>query len=143
MIKRDAVQRSSPWALGLMVALALVNPGCGSDNNNGSDTFTDSRNLAVLEAFGLIFTAQRNGTVDVNVNWNNSNNDIDIYVTAGNCPNIDALLNGNCNVIAFSESGSAKPETLTFGASNGQLYTTWALNLGPGSDTATIRLTAH
>jgi len=143
MMKRDAVRRTSRWAVGLMTALALGLPGCGGDSDNGSDTFTDSRNLAVLEAFGLIFTAQRNGTVDVNVNWNNGGNDIDIYVTAGNCPNIDSLLNGNCNVIAFSESATAKPETLTFGATNGQLYTTWALNLGPSSDTVTIRLDAR
>jgi hypothetical protein len=142
-MKSDAVRRNSPWALALMVALAVVHPGCGGNNNNGAETFSDSRNLAVLDAFGLVFTAQRNGTVDANVNWNNSGNDVDIYVTAGSCASFDLVLSANCNVIAFSESATAKPETLTFGASNGTLYTVWAFNLGPGSDTVTIRLTAR
>jgi hypothetical protein len=146
MMKSDAVRRSSRWAMAFLAALAIVLPGCGGNNTsgpNGTETFTDSRTLAVLDAFGIVFTAQRNGTVDANVNWNSSGNDIDIYATAGNCSGIDAVLNGNCNVIAFSESGSAKPETLSFGASNGTTYRVWALNLGPGSDTVTIRLTAR
>ena len=46
-------------------------------------------------------------------------------------------------MIASSESATAKPETLTFSASNGTVYTVWAFNLGPGSDTVTIRLTAR
>jgi hypothetical protein len=146
MIKSEAVRRRSRWGVVLMAVLAVVLPGCGGDNSsgpNGTETFTDSRTLAVLEAFGIVFTAQRNGTVDANVNWNSSNNDIDIYATAGTCPSIDAVLNGSCNVIAFSESGTAKPETVSFGASNGTTYRVWALNLGPGSDTVTIRLTAR
>ena len=143
MNKSEAVRRSG-WALTVLLALAVVLPGCGSDNNdNGTEVFTDSRTVAVLDAFGLVFTAQRNGTVEANVNWNNSGNDIDIYVTAGNCADFNAVLNGNCNVIAFSESGSAKPEVLTFGATNNTTYRVWAFNLGPNSDTITIRLTAN
>ena len=142
MMKSDAVRRSSRWATAVMVALAIVHPGCGK-NNNGPETFSDSRNLAVLDAFGLVFTAQRNGTVDATVNWNNSGNDIDIYATAGSCASFNAVLAGSCNVIALSESATAKPETLTFAASNGTVYTVWAFNLGPGSDTVTILLTAR
>ena len=145
-MKSDVVRRSSRWAMALMVALAIVHPGCGGNNSSGpsgTETFTDSRTIAVLDAFGLVFTAQRNGTVDANVNWNSSGNDIDIYATAGNCASFDVVLNGGCNVIAFSESGTAKPETLTFSASNGTTYRVWAFNLGPGSDTVTIRLTAR
>jgi hypothetical protein len=143
MMKSDAVRRSRRWALVLAAALAIVHPGCGSNNNNDGETFSDSRNLGVLDSFGLVFTAQRNGTVDANVNWNSSNNDIDIYATSGTCANIDVLLAGGCNVITFSESATAKPETLTFGVSNGTIYTVFARNIGPGSDTVTIRLTAR
>jgi hypothetical protein len=146
MMKSDAVRRSSRWALAVVAVLAVVLPGCGNDNSsgpNGTETFTDSRTIAVLDAFGIVFTAQRNGTVDANVNWNSSGNDIDIYATAGNCSSFNDVLAGNCNVIAFSESGTAKPETLTFSASNGTTYRVWAFNLGPGSDTVTIRLTAR
>lgn len=143
MMKSDAVRRSRR-ALAVLVALAALLPACGGNNStNPDDTFTDSRNLAVLDAFGVVFTAQRNGTVDANVNWNSGGNDIDIYATAGNCASFDVLLSGGCNVIAFSESATAKPETLTFGASNGTTYRVWAFNIGPGSDTVTIRLTAR
>lgn len=142
MIK-DSVRRGRRWALGLAAALAIVHPGCGGSNDNGPETFTDSAALGVLGTFQLQFTAQRNGSVDANVNWNDSNNDVDIYATAGTCPNFDALLAENCDVIALSESGSAKPERLTFNATNGTVYTVWALNLGPGSDTVTITLTAR
>ena len=144
MIKRDAVGRGRSWAMAALVALAVVLPGCSGDNNdNDPEVFTDTQTVSVLDASGVAFTAQRNGTVDVNVNWNNASNDIDIYVTTGNCPNRDSLISGLCNVIAFSESASAKPEVLTFAASNGTAYRVWALNLGPSTETITIRLTAR
>ena len=142
MRKNDAVRRNRLGAVGLAIALAVVHPGCGSDDD-GEETFTDTETLSVLEPFGLVFTAQRNGTVDAEVDWNSGNNDIDIYATAGTCANFDVLLGGGCNIIALSESGSAKPERLTFSVSDGTVYTVWALNLGPGTDTVTIRLTAR
>jgi hypothetical protein len=144
MTQTDAVRRSRRWAFLAAVALAVVHPGCGGNNsNNGPETFQDSATLSVLQPFGLVFTAQRNGTVDANVNWNDSNNDIDIYATAGTCASFDVLLAGGCSVITLSESGSAKPEVLSFNVTNGTIYTVWALNLGPGTDTVTIHLTAH
>ena len=142
MRKNDAVRRNRLGAVGLAIALAVVHPGCGSDDD-GEETFTETETLSVLEPFGLVFTAQRNGTVDAEVDWNSGNNDIDIYATAGTCANFDVLLGGGCNIITLSESGSAKPERLTFSVSDGTVYTVWALNLGPGTDTVTIRLTAR
>ena len=144
MITNDRVRRSRRWAMGLAVALAVVHPGCGGNNNdNGPETFTDSATLGVLGTFQLQFTAQRNGTVDANVNWNDANNDVDIYATAGNCPNFDTLLAGGCSVITLSESSSAKPERVNFNVSSNTIYTVWAINLGPGTDTVTITLTAR
>jgi hypothetical protein len=143
MITIDSVRRGRRWALGLAAALAIVLPGCGGNNDDEPETFTDSASLGVLGTFQLQFTAQRNGTVDANVNWNDGNNDVDIYATAGPCPSFDVLLQGGCSVIALSESSSAKPERLTFSVSDNTVYAVWALNLGPGSDTVTITLTAH
>ena len=143
MITNDSARRSRRWAVGLAVALAIVHPGCGGNNDNGPETFTDSATLGVLGAFPLQFTAQRNGTVDVNVNWNDGGNDVDVYATAGTCPDRDTLLAGGCTVITLSESSTAKPERLNFNVSNGTTYTVWALNLGPGTDTVTITLTAR
>jgi hypothetical protein len=143
MITKDSAHRSRRWAVGFAVALAIVHPGCGGNNDNEPETFTDSATLGVLGAFQLQFTAQRNGTVDANVNWNDGNNDVDIYATAGACPNFDTLLAGGCSVVTLSESSTAKPERLNFNISNGTIYTVWALNLGPGTDTVTITLTAR
>ena len=143
MIEKERVRRGAGWAVGVAVALAIVHPGCGGNNDNGPETFEDSATLGVLDAFRLDFTAQRNGTVAANVNWNDGNNDIDIYATAGTCATFDVLLAGNCNVITLSDSESAKPETLSFNVTNGTAYTVWAWNLGPGTDTVTIHLTAR
>lgn len=143
MITKDSAHRSRRWAVGFAVALAIVHPGCGGNNDNEPETFTDSATLGVLGAFQLQFTAQRDGTVDTNVDWNDGNNDVDIYATAGPCPNFDTLLAGGCSVIASSESSSAKPERFTFNVSDNTVYAVWALNLGPGTDTVTITLTAR
>jgi hypothetical protein len=143
MMKSDAVRSHSRWALAVMVALAIVHPGCGNNSTNPDETISDSRTLSVLGSFSLPFTAQRNGTVNANVNWNSSGNDIDIYATLGTCPSFDVLFNGGCNVIAASESNTAKPETLTFSVSSGNVYSLLAVNIGPGSDTVTITLTAR
>jgi len=130
--------------MGLAVALAVVHPGCGGNNNdNGPETFTDSATLGVLGAFQLQFTAQRNGTVDANANWNDGNNDVDIFATVGPCASFDLVLSGGCNVIASAESETTRPERLTFNVSNNTVYSVWAFNLGPGTDTVTITLTAH
>jgi len=143
MITNDSVRRGRRCALGLALALAIVHPGCGGNNDDDPETFSDTATIGVLGTFQLGFTAQRNGAVDANVNWNDGNNDIDIYATAGACPNFDVLLAGGCSVIASSESSSAKPERINFNISDNTVYTVWALNLGPGTETVTITLTAH
>jgi hypothetical protein len=129
--------------MGLAVALAIVHPGCSNNSDNEPETFTQSAQLGVLGAFAVQFTTQRDGAVDANVNWNDGNNDVDIYATAGPCASFDLLLQGGCSVIALSESGSAKPETLTFNVSGNTVYAVWAHNLGPGTDTVTTTLTAR
>lgn len=142
MITIDSVRRGRRLALGLAVALAIVHPGCGGNDDDGSETFSDSATIGVLDDFALQFTAQRDGNVDANVNWNDGNNDIDIYATAGPCPDFETLLAGGCSVIALSESSNAKPERMNFNVSDNTLYRVWAFNLGPGTDTVTITLVA-
>ncbi len=128
----------------LAVALAIVHVCCGNSNTTGPDeTFSQTRTLPVLESFGVAFAAQRNGTVEVNVDWSRAANDIQVYAAADTCATFDVLRSGGCNVVAFSESPTAKPETLTFSALQGTRYTVFAVNLGPGSDTVTIQLIAR
>jgi hypothetical protein len=144
MMKNDAVRRSRGWAVALAVVLAIVHPGCGSDSTGpNNQTVTDTRTVPVLGFSFLAFTAQRNGTVDVDVNWGNAGNDIDIYATTGSCPDLDTLFNGGCQVFASSESATAKPERISFGVSNGSAYKVFAFNLGPSSDNVTITVTIH
>lgn len=128
----------------LAAALAILHVCCGNNTTTGaSETFAQTRTLPVLESFGVAFTAQRNGIVDVNADWSSGANDIQVYAASGSCASVDVLRSGGCNVVAFSESATAKPETITFSALNGTAYTVFALNLGPGSDTVTIQLIAH
>jgi hypothetical protein len=145
MTKNDAVARSSPWALAVMVALAIVHPGCGGDSgtgSSGSNTFTNTvNNVGVLQPAIFSFTATRNGTADVEVNWNNGGNDIDIYATGASCPDIDSVVNGACQIIVSEESSTLKPERFSFGVSSGGSYKVWALNFGPGTESITGRIT--
>jgi hypothetical protein len=135
---------SGRWAVLLAVALAIVHVSCGSNDTSGpSETFSQTRTLPVLESFGVAFAAQRNGTVDVNVDWSSAANDIQVYATEGSCASFATLQSGGCDVIARSESPTAKPETITFSALKGTTYTVFAVNLGPGSDTVTIQLIAR
>ena len=147
MMKNDAVRRSSPWGLAVMVALAVVHPGCGGDSGtgpSGSTTQTSTvNNVAVLDGAVFSFTAPRNGTTDVEVNWNNGNNDIDIFATGGSCPNLDSVVNGACPILAIEESSTLKPERFSFGVSNGGSYKVWARNYGPGVESITFRITVR
>jgi hypothetical protein len=145
MTNSRALRFSNRRTVVLAAALAIVQVHCGNNNNpNGpSESFTQTRTLPPLESFGVAFTAQRNGTVDANVDWGGTNNDIQVYAASGSCASIDALRAGGCNVIAFSESATAKPETITFAAVKGTTYTVFALNQGPGTDIVTIQLVAH
>jgi len=144
MMKNDVVRRRRGWAVGLALGLAILLPACGGDGNGngGSETFTDTENLDVLEDGRMNFTSPRNGTADATINWNDSDNDIDVFVTRGTCTNFDDVLNLDCDVIDASDSTS-KPETLSFGVSNGTLYTVWVFNIGPGDDTVTTRVTVR
>jgi hypothetical protein len=146
-MKNDAVRRSSPWALAVMVALAVFHPGCGGDSGSGpsgSTTISNTQNnVGVLESSFFLFTSSRNGTADVEVNWNNAGNDIDIFATGGNCPDINAVLDGGCQILASDASATAKPERFSFSVSNGGSYKVFALNFGPGSESITIRVTVR
>jgi hypothetical protein len=145
MMKNDAVRRGSRWALAVMVALAIVHPGCGGDSGTGgSQTQTSTvNNVAVLDGAVFSFTATRNGTAEVEVNWNNGGNDIDIFATGGSCPNLPTLINGGCQIIVSEESSTLKPERFTFGVSDGGSYKVWALNFGPGTESITTRVTVR
>lgn len=140
----ERLRRGRRPALALMVGLAVAHAGCGDTNGpDPAETFVNSRSVPAQDAFGVAFTAQRNGAVDAAVDWTTAANNVDVYATAGDCAGIAAVLAGGCNVIASSESETAKPEAITFSAANGTTYRVWAYNRGPATDTLTIRLTTH
>jgi hypothetical protein len=136
-----ALRPGGRWAALLAAALAAVHAGCGgSDTTGTNETFAQTRTLQVGQSFGLVFGAQRDGTVEVNVGWSTGANDIQVYATEGACASFDLLRAGGCTVVASSESPTAKPETITFSSSSGTTYTVFAVNLGPGADNVTIQI---
>ena len=123
------------------VALAVVQVCCGGSDDLATDeTFSQTRTLQPLQSFGLVFGAQTDGTVEVNVGWTSAANDIQVYAASGSCASFELLRTGACNVVAFSESPTAKPETITFTQTSGTTYAVFAMNQGPGSDNVTIQL---
>ena len=122
------------------VLLAALLPGCGSNGNDPDDpeTLNDTRSVGQLEASFLQFTLNRSASVDVSVDWGSSANDVDVYVTLGTCVDLTALVEGRCTVVVFSESGTAKPERVSYSGSSGGTYKIFALNLGPNRDNVTI-----
>ena len=143
MTKNRGLRLGGRWGLPLALGLAVLHVCCGSDTTGQNETFSQTRALPVQESFGVAFAAQRNGTVDVNVDWTTAANDVQVYATEGSCASLANLQSGGCDVIALSESPTAKPETITFSALKGTTYTVFALNLGPGTDTVTIQLIAR
>ena len=144
MIKNDRIGRSNLRALAVAMALAVLLPACSDDNGtdgNGPQTIDDSRSVPVGAASFITFTPTRNLTAEAEVQWTSSTNDVDVYATSGNCASLDALIALNCNVVAFSESATAKPERITFAGNNATQYKVWALNLGPNTETVIIRVT--
>ena len=136
------------WGVPLAAGFAILQVCCGSDTAGPNETFSQTQtstvnNVAVLDGAVFSFTATRNGTADVEVNWNNGGNDIDIFATGGSCPNLASVINGDCQIIVSEESSTLKPERFSFGVSDGGSYKVWALNFGPGVESITFRITVR
>jgi hypothetical protein len=79
------------------------------------------------------FTTSAAGTLDVQVDWTFASNDVDVYLARGSC-SFEQFVSQRCDLAAFSESATAKPERLTVPNAAAGMYTLLIGNLGPGDE---------
>jgi hypothetical protein len=72
------------------------------------------------------FTTTMTGNLDATVDWN----DLDVYITRGDCTP-QQFIDVQCNIAAFSESTTAKPERAQLAAAPPGVYTLLVGNAGP------------
>lgn len=94
-----------------------------------------SQGVRGIGAFGLeraTFATAARGTLDARVDWGSPENDVDVYLVAGDCPEA-RLSAGECPMLVFSESMSAKPERLIVRLPRG-VYTLGVLSQSPRAE---------
>lgn len=139
-------------ALALAVALA-VQWSCGGSSTPSRPTAvttpapTPQPPVVVLEgSFSLpagfigvspTISVPSSGVLTVTVDWTFATNDLDIALVRGTCT--EAMFDAEtCDVIAFTESATAKPETLTVNVTAGS-YTPLVGNFGTGDESGALQ----
>jgi hypothetical protein len=88
------------------------------------------------------FTTTATGTIAATVNWGVPANDIDVYLARGNHPcSVDQFNARTCTFLGFSESTSAKPETVSVPNLAAGEYTLYVFNTGDADDTISYEVT--
>jgi hypothetical protein len=86
-----------------------------------------------------VFTTTRTGNLEATVDWTFPANDIDVLLTRGDC-SFEQAEAGQCTVLVFSLSTTAKPEKIrTDGAAAGA-YTLFVENSGPGDESVSFQV---
>ena len=73
------------------------------------------------------------------MDWTFATNDLDVYFVKGDCT-YDQLDAGQCEILAYSESRTAKPEKVRLANAPAATYTIFILNLGPGDESASFQI---
>jgi hypothetical protein len=146
------------WDRGLqlvaLVVLALVLPSCGGggSGSGGGNSVTGTSGqptrstitnqgwaLEPLDAalIDVEITGSGSGSVDATVEWTFASNDVDIYVTAVTCTP-EMFATERCAYKAKADSGTTKPERVSFGVSAGDKHRFWIVNFGPQRESGTF-----
>lgn len=140
-----------------LAAGAAILPACGGNGGGGSVTGPSSLptpppimqtvvaqgSASGLQLFNVYvaptFTTTRTGRLDVTVDWTFARNDVDAHLARGACEFIQFIL-GACEIVAFSESTTAKPERLTVPSAAAGVYTLLIPNFGPGRESISYQV---
>lgn len=131
--------RAGRIVLGVTLGLSLAACGGGSGSPTtpapSERVIVDVPGLGLAEGFAVLetFAANVPGGIRITVDWTLAENDIDIYLTAGQC-DFDQFAGGQCQLITFSDSTTAKPERLAVTRSTPGTYTLVIVNNGPGDE---------
>jgi len=140
--------------LAALFVSALVLPSCGGGGGGGTDngnpvtgggqptrtTITEQGwALEPLDAAAvdIEITGSGSGTLDAAVEWTFASDDVDIYVTAVTCTP-DMFAAERCAYKTKADSGTTKPERVSFGVSAGDKHRFWIVNFGPQRESGTF-----
>lgn len=130
------------WVGAAVILLALLNACGGGGGGTTSTPVTTpppppqvvSQGVGmVLEADSdgrVVFTTTRAGSLQATVDWSFATNDVDVALVAGDCP-IGRFVEGLCTVLCFSDSVTAKPESVHVDGVGPGTYTLFVGNAGP------------
>jgi hypothetical protein len=79
------------------------------------------------------------GKIDVTVDWTFATDDVDVYLVRGAC-SFDQFVAGQCTMVSFSESTTAKPEKLSVPGAAAGSYVLLIGNLGPADESAAYQV---
>jgi hypothetical protein len=68
------------------------------------------------------------GTATVTLQWPDGDSTLQLYVTSGPCPDVTALLTGECTVLGRTRPGD-RPGVVASPVTSGDLNSIWVLNL--------------
>lgn len=85
------------------------------------------------------FTTTATSTLEAVVDWTHATNDVDIYLVRGTCA-FEQFVAGRCDVVAFSESVSAKPERIRVAAAPAGTFELLIGNLGPTEEACSYQI---
>jgi hypothetical protein len=137
----------------ILVLLAVALPGCGG-GGGGITTPTPTptpppvtaliledsfSGLGELTLAPVPFDTTATGTIEATVDWTFATDDVDIYLVRGSCT-LDQFNNGTCSFVAFSESPTAKPETIRATNQAPGSFTLYIGNRGPAEESVSYQV---
>ena len=142
------------------VALALVLGACGGDDGpNCTQNPTaaecpptppppEVRTLILEGSFSGLgemvlasvpFNTNATGRIEVTVDWTFASDDVDIYLVHGSCT-IEQFNADTCSFVTFSESFTAKPESISAGNQAAGFYNLYIGNRGPAEESVSFQI---
>jgi hypothetical protein len=85
------------------------------------------------------FTTSLAGSLRATVDWTLAANDIDVMLVRGDC-SFDQAETGQCPILVFSLSTTAKPETIQVDGMAAGAYTLFVENTGPGDESVSFQV---
>jgi hypothetical protein len=85
------------------------------------------------------FTTTQAGTIEATLDWTYAENDLDLALVRGDC-SFEQFIDEQCQILAFSESETAKPEKVRVPGEAAGPHTMFFYNYGPGDESVSYRI---